>query len=113
MPFQNLWLSEIEVEDIPEGAIEDPAPSVARAFLIEMPGTFYEHVDEDRDTVALITCEPDQIVMRSDMITAEVQSRLVQIFTEVYRALADAAVQNRSASMSSAEQRLMELKPAA
>jgi hypothetical protein len=112
LPFEKVFLSEIDPSDLPrEKFSEQDAPRVFRAFAINIPGAFYEHVSEDLDTIGVIACQADAIVLLTNMHSVAAQERLFVVFASVYEKMAEAMQEYRAQLSSDAEERFLSFEP--
>jgi hypothetical protein len=115
-PFQDMSICEVNADDLldtlPSSTFVGGPPKTHKTYQIRIPGSFYEFESESMDTIAVITCEQDKIVMRSDLVLPEALSRLTEVYDVVYQTLSD-AMHGKYLSMNSCqEKRLLALKPA-
>lgn len=116
-PFQDMTISQVDADDLddalPAATFFEGRPKLFKTYRVQIPGAFYEHVNEDMDTIAVITCEQDQIVMRSDLLGPDTHSRLVEVFVAVYSALTNAMNEQFLGAHADRERRLLKLERAA
>jgi hypothetical protein len=110
LPYEKIFLSEIEADETPQEKFSDAAlPKIYRAFAIKIPGTFYEHVNEDLETIGIIACEADQMVLLTDMFSVAAQERLFVVFACIYENMSIAMKQHRQNYSSNTEERFLAL----